>query len=172
MLLGAKPEAPLDETMKHAAETPQREATERRERVAAAGGEMLGAAFKFLGELVASQAEKPAEPAIATDLRNRLAECVEEDANGRPRLTVTLPDRAALNQLADCAGATVGGWKELVGASSLLVPMSSPKIIMAQAGSLPYESNRLIAAMPASASCRAGICQSLGFMSSMETQPR
>jgi hypothetical protein len=60
-----------------------------------------GSAFKFLGELVASQADKPAEPAVVTDLRNRLAECVEEDGNGRPRLTVKLPDRAALNQLAD-----------------------------------------------------------------------
>ncbi|HEY2415448.1 MAG TPA: DEAD/DEAH box helicase [Pirellulaceae bacterium] len=101
VLLGAKPIAPLDETMKRDAEAPTREAAERRERVAAAGGEMLGAAFKFLGELVASQAEKPAEPAVAADLRNRLAECVEDDASGRPRLTVTLPDRAALNQLAD-----------------------------------------------------------------------
>jgi superfamily II DNA/RNA helicase len=101
VLLGAKPIAPLDETMKQTADADTRQAAERRERVAAAGGEMLGAAFKFLGELVASQADKPAEPAVATDLRNRLAECVEEDGNGRPRLTVTLPDRAALNQLAD-----------------------------------------------------------------------
>jgi superfamily II DNA or RNA helicase len=101
VLLGAKPIAPLDETMKQTAEADTKQAAERRERVAAAGGEMLGAAFKFLGELVASQAEKPAEPGVATDLRNRLAECVEEDGNGRPRLTVTLPDRAALNHLAD-----------------------------------------------------------------------
>jgi superfamily II DNA or RNA helicase len=101
VLLGAKPIAPTDETTKQVAEAEQRQAAERRERVAAAGGEMLGAAFKFLGELVASQADKPAEPGVATDLRNRLSECVEEDANGRPKLTVTLPDRAALNQLAD-----------------------------------------------------------------------
>jgi superfamily II DNA or RNA helicase len=101
VLLGARPIAPLDESMKQQAEIDSRQATERRQRVAAAGGELLGAAFKFLGELVAGQAEKPAEPAVATDLRNRLAECIEEDSAGRPRLTVTLPDRAALNQLAD-----------------------------------------------------------------------
>jgi hypothetical protein len=36
-----------------------------------------------------------------TTLRTRLTECVEEDASGKPRLTVTLPDRAALDHLAD-----------------------------------------------------------------------
>ena len=101
VLLGARPIAPLDETAKQQAETDTRQATQRRERVAAAGGELLGAAFKFLGELVASQAAAPAEPAVASDLRNRLAECVETDGDGRQRLTVTLPDRASLNHLAD-----------------------------------------------------------------------
>ena len=37
-------------------------AAAHRERVAAAGGELLGAAFKFLGELVADQSEQPAVP--------------------------------------------------------------------------------------------------------------
>jgi hypothetical protein len=34
-------------------------------------------------------------------LRERLSECVEEDAAGKSRLTVTLPDRAALDHLAE-----------------------------------------------------------------------
>jgi hypothetical protein len=34
-------------------------------------------------------------------LRAHLSECVAEDAAGKPRLTVTLPDRAALDHLAD-----------------------------------------------------------------------
>jgi SNF2 family DNA or RNA helicase len=101
VLLGARPIAPLDETRKQQTEAEQQHAAERRERVAAAGGELLGAAFKLLGELVAAQPEKTAEPALAEGLRNRLAECVEEDANGRQRLTVTLPDKAALGQLAN-----------------------------------------------------------------------
>ena len=62
ILLGAKPIAPLDETAKQQAEADSREAAERRERVSAAGGELLGAAFKFLGELVASQSPQPAQP--------------------------------------------------------------------------------------------------------------
>jgi superfamily II DNA/RNA helicase len=102
VLLGAKPAAAIDETQQaDRIGDVSRLTAERRERVSAAGGELLGAAFKFLGELVASQADKPAEPALATDLRNRLAECVAEDASGRQRLTVTLPDKAALHQLAD-----------------------------------------------------------------------
>jgi superfamily II DNA or RNA helicase len=100
VLLGARPIAPLDESGKHQIDRENRQATERRERVAAAGGELLGAAFKLLGELVAGEGHQPAAPAVAADLRNRLAECVEDDPSGRLRLTVTLPDRGALNQLA------------------------------------------------------------------------
>jgi SNF2 family DNA or RNA helicase len=101
VLLGARPIAPLDESTKQQAEADARQASERHERVAAAGGEMLGAAFKFLGELVASQAPQPPEPSVAGDLRQRLSECAEEDGSGRQRLTITLPDRASLHQLAD-----------------------------------------------------------------------
>jgi hypothetical protein len=100
ILLGAKPIAPMDDSMKQQASAQTRQAAERRERVAAAGGELLGAAFKLLGELVAGQDASQVEPRATSDLTSRLAECVEEDANGRQRLTVTLPDKAALNDLA------------------------------------------------------------------------
>ena len=53
VLLGAKPEAPLDVTQAAKRSTRQAEQlAEHRDRVAAAGGEMLGAVFNFLGELV------------------------------------------------------------------------------------------------------------------------
>jgi hypothetical protein len=76
---------------------------ERRERVAAAGGELLGAVFNFLGELVSQNtadpsAQPPAE--MVSQVRGRLNDCIEDDASGRPRLTVTLPDRGALDSLA------------------------------------------------------------------------
>ena len=67
--------------------------------MAAAGGEMFGAVFSFLGELVTqNQAQPPAEPLVA-QVRDRLAECVEEDPSGRQRLTVTLPDRPRSTRL-------------------------------------------------------------------------
>jgi len=109
VLLGARPEAPLDMTAQQgaavAAEAPAPAGpptpVEHRERVAAAGGELLGAAFKFLGELVAQQ--QPAAPppeALVSNLRQGLGACVEDDPTGKPRLTITLPDRAALENLA------------------------------------------------------------------------
>ncbi|MCU0979191.1 MAG: helicase, partial [Pirellulaceae bacterium] len=100
LLLGAKPEAPTDESVK-ADRQKEAELLARRERVAAAGGELLGAAFNFLGELMAEHRETPASQQLAGDLRNRLSECIQPDEAGRPRLTVTLPDRAALDKLAE-----------------------------------------------------------------------
>src|SRR5262245_21397027 len=102
VLLGARPEAPVDETVKQASQEATRElSVEHRQRVAAAGGELLGAAFKFLGELVAQQAPAAPPPAaLVANLRQGLGACVEDDPTGKPRLTFTLPDRSALENLA------------------------------------------------------------------------
>ena len=88
VLLGARPDAPVDESERSrvAAETAQRE---RRERMSAAAGQMLTAALAFLGELAPTGVE-PA-PALVGALETSLRECVEPDAQGRLRLTVTLP---------------------------------------------------------------------------------
>jgi superfamily II DNA or RNA helicase len=100
VLLGAQPEAPLDVSKKEEAAQQTERLAEHRDRVAAAGGEMLGAVFGFLGELVSQgQPQAPAE-AVVSQVRDRLAECVQDDASGKPRLTVTLPDRSALDTLA------------------------------------------------------------------------
>jgi SNF2 family DNA or RNA helicase len=101
-LIGAKPEAAIDESQQ-GVETQQVAdlETQRRERVSAAGGELLGAAFKFLGELVATQPNTAAaEPQLVTDLTASLSQCVEVDPSGKQRLTITLPDRSALEGLA------------------------------------------------------------------------
>ena len=100
ILLGAKPQSPIDDRRKadwEQASIPQ----VQRERVAAAGGELLGAVFSFLGEMVC-QNESPAQPApeVVADLRQRLGGCVEEDAQGRQRLSFTLPNRQTLDNLA------------------------------------------------------------------------
>jgi hypothetical protein len=102
ILLGARPEAPVDETVRQATEEATRElSVEHRQRVAAAGGELLGAAFKFLGELVAQQAPAAPPPeALVANLRQGLSACVEDDPTGKPRLTITLPDKSALENLA------------------------------------------------------------------------
>jgi len=101
ILLGAKPEAPVDETQKEQVEA-ERVQYAHRERVAAAGGEMLGAVFQFLGELVSQDpADREPPKEVVTNLRDRLAQCVEQDDAGRQRLTVTLPNRQSLDNLAE-----------------------------------------------------------------------
>lgn len=113
VLLGAAPEAPLAAAAQ-ARSTAELEQLARRERIGLAAGELLGAAFAFVEELL--PAPKPAEPApngssprrraaaqqptVADRLRRQLGECVETGPDGRPKLTVTLPDSAALDRLA------------------------------------------------------------------------
>jgi superfamily II DNA or RNA helicase len=100
VLLGARPEGHVDETVRaEAVQTAEQFAESRRERVAAAGGELLGAAFKMLGELIAPAEKTEPPPALVADLRAGLGACVEE-TDGKPRLTITLPDKAALDNLA------------------------------------------------------------------------
>jgi hypothetical protein len=68
--------------------------------VAEAGGQLLAAAFSFLGEMLPEREDSEASAHRARQLRARLDECLDRDGDGRPRLTVTLPDDAALDHLA------------------------------------------------------------------------
>ncbi len=100
VLLGAKPEAAEDRSqLQREEEATKTLSPEHRERVSVAGGELLGAAFKFLGELVATNAPPPEE--TVAKLRAGLAACVSEDPTGKSTLTVTLPDKGALDGLAN-----------------------------------------------------------------------
>ena len=103
ILLGAKPEAAVDQSqLRQEEETKKAISPEQRERVSVAGGELLGAAFKFLGELVANNAPPPEE--TVAQLRAGLAACVSEDPTGKSTLTVTLPDKGGARRLGECAG--------------------------------------------------------------------
>jgi superfamily II DNA or RNA helicase len=110
VLLGAKGEAPVDESKRLQEEKTAQEANvSKRERVAAAGGALFGAVFQFLGAL-APDSETAAPPAGVVDgIRKSLGECVEVDDSGRPRLTLTLPDHAAVDQLAQTLARLLAG---------------------------------------------------------------
>ncbi len=99
ILLGSRPEAPEQEILKErVAQESTQFAEQQRERVAAAGGELLGAAFKLLGELVTQDVSTgPPPDSLVASLRTGLEACV--DGEDKPRLTITLPDRATLDQL-------------------------------------------------------------------------
>jgi hypothetical protein len=96
VLLGAKPDVPSTQTSSAA-----RTNAQRREQIARAGGELMAAAFSFLGELVPGDDPTPRSRALAGRVRAQLEQCLEADSDGRPTLTVKLPDRAALDRLAD-----------------------------------------------------------------------
>lgn len=101
VLLGARCEAPLDQSVLRQEESTARKLDfERRDRVAAAGGELLGAAFKLLGEVLGQDSAAPAPEAIVASVRDGLASCIAEDESGKPKLTLTLPDRGALENVA------------------------------------------------------------------------
>lgn len=106
ILLGARPIAPVDESerVRQAAEA---ERLARKQRVAAAGGQLLGAAFEFLGALVPPRGDA-GNGAAAEQLKQRLSECVERDEQGQLKLTVTLPDAAALDNLARSLAGLLG----------------------------------------------------------------
>ncbi len=102
VLVGARQRARGRVVTRRAEAEVEQASTLRRERVAAAGGELLGAVFNFLGQLTATD-EPVAPPAaeVVSQIRERLNQCVEDDPEGRPRLSVTLPDRSALDGLAE-----------------------------------------------------------------------
>lgn len=113
VLLGAKPEAPRDESMKAAEE--QRAAAaiaERKERMAAAGGQLLSSAFAFMKELIPADAGNKASRGLAAALKQQFENCLDRDANGKLKLTVTLPDASALDHLAQSVASLLGASHE------------------------------------------------------------
>ena len=103
VLLGAKPEAPVDESERQARDR-ETEVLAGRERLAEAGGRLVSAAFSFLGQMLPQAEPTPAATYLADLFRKQLSECLEEDEAGRPTLTVKLPDRSALDALAASLG--------------------------------------------------------------------
>jgi hypothetical protein len=110
VLLGAQPDAPVDES-ERARQKAEAERQARRERVGLAAGELLGAAFAFVEELLPTRPSGPSGSAAAEApggspkdvvdaVRQQLAECVERNDDGRLKLTVTLSDSTALDRLA------------------------------------------------------------------------
>jgi len=108
VLLGAKAHAPTDETEKQRQQQ-EAERLARRARVAEAGGQLLAAAFTFLSEIIPQREPTDGAARMASDFKARLNECLERDEQGRPRLTVTLPNEAALENLALSLAALLPG---------------------------------------------------------------
>jgi superfamily II DNA or RNA helicase len=98
-LLGEKPATPIDVSQQRAVELETQAIAARRDKVASAGGELLGAAIKLLGELIDTGRGQPA-PETVEQVRAGLNRCADRDPDGRLQLRVTLPNDQALDGLA------------------------------------------------------------------------
>jgi hypothetical protein len=107
ILLGARPEAAEDESMKAEAEKTAA-ILARKKKVAAAGGQLMGAAFTFIGEMFADQAADEGMEQLAGAFKTRLSECMEKTEDGRLNMTITLPDEAFLDTMARALAGLVG----------------------------------------------------------------
>lgn len=97
-LLGEKPAAPIDVSLQTTVESEARQLAARRDKVAAAGGELLGAAMNLVSELV-DNGQTP-DPQVVQQVRSGLNDCIERDDDGRVQVRFTLPGDDALNGLA------------------------------------------------------------------------
>ena len=99
ILLGAKPDAPPDESLKEQVEKDARQLA-RKEKISKAGGQLLGAAFSFIGEMFPEKEETAQSNQLTETFKMRLYECLEKGEDGELKMTITLPNEAVLDNLA------------------------------------------------------------------------
>ena len=112
ILLGTRPDAALDESRKAEVER-EAERLARKEKIASAGGQLLGAAFAFIGEMFPQREEKEQTLQLTETFRKRLSECLDKDDEGRLKMTITLPDEFILDNMAKSLAQILGSsrWK-------------------------------------------------------------
>ena len=112
ILLGTRPDAAMEERRKAEAES-EAERLARQERMAKAGGQLLGAAFAFIGEIFSQKGESEQTLRLTETLRTGLSECLEKDEDGHLKMTITLPDESILDNMAKSLAQILGssGWR-------------------------------------------------------------
>lgn len=92
--------APIDESQQRRVEAEALELANKREKVSQASGNLITAALSLAGELIESRSTTTADPSKVNKLAEKLAQCVDRDAKGRPQLTISLPNDESLKSLA------------------------------------------------------------------------
>ncbi len=99
ILIGLKPSEPEDERMRAQVED-EAQMLSRKQRIENAGGQLLSAAFSFIGEMFPKQEETEDVNQLAETFEKYLAGCLDKDKNGQIKMTFTLPDESAIHALA------------------------------------------------------------------------
>lgn len=107
ILLGTKPEPAEDESMKTAVEKEALKLSRKR-KIAAAGGQLVGAAFAFIGEMFSEQEESDKVTQLTGAFKEKLSECLEKTEDGKLEMTISLPDEAFLDNMARSLAHMVG----------------------------------------------------------------
>jgi SNF2-related domain/Helicase conserved C-terminal domain len=96
-LLGNSPAAPIDVSEQRRAESEARQVVQR-DRVAAASGQLLGAALQLVGELV--NPHQTPDATMVDLVRNGLDQCIDRNSEGRLQLRIELSDESEIRNLA------------------------------------------------------------------------
>jgi len=107
VLLGARPDGAIDESQRAEVER-EAERLARKERMANAGGQLLGAAFAFIGEMFSKKEETEQSIQMAETFKNRLSECLDRDEKGHLKMTITIPGESVLDNLAKSLAQILG----------------------------------------------------------------
>ncbi len=99
ILLGEKPDAAEDESMREQVER-EAEALAKKEKIAAAGGKLVGAAFAFIGEMFSTNEESDEIKQLAGAFKSKLDDCMIKGEDGSLKMTVAIPDEAFLENMA------------------------------------------------------------------------
>ncbi|MFQ5485139.1 MAG: helicase-related protein, partial [Desulfobacterales bacterium] len=99
ILLGSQPDAAEDESMKERVEK-EAEILAKKEKIAVAGGQLVGAAFSFIGEMFSGNNNSEEFDRLTNAFKMNLNDCMEKDEKGRLNMTITIPDEAFLDNMA------------------------------------------------------------------------
>jgi len=99
ILLGEKPDAAEDVSMREQVEK-EAAALARKEKIASAGGKLVGAAFAFIGEMIGTPDETEEMDQLTGAFKEKLSDCMEKTEDGTLKMTISLPDEAFLDNMA------------------------------------------------------------------------
>ena len=99
ILIGTKPEAAVDESQQEKIRK-EAELLTRKKKISNAGGQLLGAAFSFISSMLPEQ-EETANIKQKTELfKKHLYDCLDKDEDGNLKMTINLPNKEVLDNLA------------------------------------------------------------------------